>query len=121
MLFMDVVGEILEEQQYKGNSKATTIYYRDRLTWYHTFSQIETIEEFTERSIRRWLMSYTDVARNSLANYDRALRVFANWVYRRGFVTKHPMADLPKPKEQKTQLITFSPDDIIPFSRIPTD
>jgi integrase/recombinase XerD len=112
MFFSEAVQELMEEQEYKGNSPATLTYYRDRLRMFQESSRAYTLEDFNERSIRRWLMGYKNAARNSLVNYDRGLRVFANWLHRRGYLQTNPMAALPKPKEVATHITIFTPQDV---------
>ena len=112
MLFDDAVTEFLEEQEYKGNSPRTILYYRERLLRFQTATGAENLSDFNERAIRRWLMSHKAVSRNTLANYDRALRVFANWLFHRGIVSDNPMGKLPKPRETPTQITPFTAKDI---------
>lgn len=112
MLFTDAVTDFLEEQEYKGNSPAPINYYRERLQRFRRATGAWKLEQFNERAIRRWLMSHKEISRNTLANYDRALRVFANWLHHRGYVQENPMGRLSKPREEPTRIVMFTAEDV---------
>lgn len=113
MLFLEAVGGFLEDQEYKGNSPGTVSYYRERLERFGRETGAEALSDFNEVSVRRWLMSKRGVSRNTVANYDRALRVFSNWLARQGYVSHSPIAKLPKPRETPTQVTTFGYADLM--------
>lgn len=112
MDYLAAVTEFLEDQVYKGNSPLTVLYYRERLERFARESETVSLDAFSEVTIRRWLVSKRHFARNTLANYDRALRVFAHWLYHQGYTAENRMAKLSKPRPEATQITPFSSADI---------
>lgn len=112
MLFTEAVTDFLEEKEYQGVSPATITYYERRINTFQEHSNAQELRDFTARAGRKWLMSYEDVSRNTLANYDRALRVFSNWLSKRGYVDDSPMDSLSQPKEVPTKVQTFTAKEV---------
>ncbi len=112
MLYRHAVQEFLSEQAYRGNSPATLTYYRERLERFGGEAELVALTDFTEHAVRSWLLGKSELSRNSLANYDRALRVFANWLAHRGYVEVSPMARLPKPRAKEVKIVTFSAAEV---------
>ncbi|HKI56810.1 MAG TPA: site-specific integrase, partial [Trueperaceae bacterium] len=98
--FDEAVRDFCDDQEYKGNSPATVRYYRSNLGRFQRDAEIAAISDFSERKIRRWLVSHRDVSSATLATYDRCLRVFARWLHHRGYVDCNPMANLSKPRNK---------------------
>jgi integrase/recombinase XerD len=112
MSLFEAINSFYEEQAYKGNSPATLTFYRDNFGHFLKDTGIRELREFTEDSIRRWLISHGKLSRTTLATYDRAMRVLSNWLYRRGYLDRNPMADLPKPKAKRSEIVTFTEDEV---------
>jgi integrase/recombinase XerD len=105
---LDALEEFYAEQEYKGNRPATLLYYRKNFEHFLKDTGVVDLGEFEEGVIRRWLLAHRTLSPNSLATYDRCLRVFAGWLYRRGYVPDSPMGKLPKPKGKRVEIITFT-------------
>lgn len=104
--------EFYEEQTYKGNSSATVLYYRTNVAHYLKDANVTTLENFTTASVRSWLVRHAHLSSTTLRTYDRSLRVVANWLHRRGYLAKNPLADLPKPKATQPVIATLTAADL---------
>ncbi len=106
------LNDFYEEQEYKGNSPATLLYYRSTVERFLRQAKVSALEELTEAAIRKWLVSNRHLSHASLRTYDRALRVVTNWLHRRGYLAESPMKDLPKPASRATSIVTFTRGDV---------
>lgn len=112
MTFKEAFGNFLADQLYKGNSPETHHYYDSYVQHYLRDTGVVMLEEFTEKSIRDWLIGHKHLSPNTMRGYDRALRVVARWFHARGYLPASPMAQLPKPKGKIKEFIVFTPSDI---------
>lgn len=116
--FEEAVRDFCDDQEYKGNSRATVRYYRSNLGRFRRDTETATLADFTERRIRRWLVSHKDVSSATLATYDRSLRVFARWLHHRGYVAANPMDRLSKPRTKTKPITTFTRDEVREMLRV---
>lgn len=113
MRLTEAIAEFYEEQDYKGNAPATLNFYKENFDHFLKDTGITTLDEFTEPAIRAWLMEHKDLSRTTIATYDRAIRVLANWLHLRGHIPTHPMAKLVKPRVPRhAPMVVFSPDEV---------
>lgn len=84
MDYPEAVQGFLDDQYYRGNSPMTVLFYRERLQRFARETGTVPLTGFDEPTVRCWLMGKRHYSRNTLENYDRALRVFSNWLYRQG-------------------------------------
>ena len=112
MTMHEVISEFFAEQEYKGNRPATLTFYRVNFNHFLQDTGVINLEDFTERSIRAWLLSHRGLGPNTMGAYDRALRSLCNWLHLRGYVDMHPMKNLPKPKSKRIELVAFTDDEI---------
>lgn len=106
--FEDFMGD----KEYQGARPATLHFYRSNWEHFLADTGIETLEELTPQVIRGWLLEHRDLSPNTLATYDRCLRVITNWFEKRGYVTESPMRHLPKRRTKRTPIETFSREDV---------
>lgn len=106
------LNDFYEEQEYKGNSPATLVFYRSTVERFLRQARVSTLEEVSEAAIRKWLVSDKGLSRASLRTYDRVLRVVTNWLYRRGYLADNPMEVLPKPASRPASIVTFTRSDV---------
>jgi integrase/recombinase XerD len=109
----EALTEFCEEQQYKGNSPRTVEFYSETVEHFIKDTGACLLGDFNERRIRSWLLSHRGLSSVTLATYDRALRVLANWLYNRGYVSEHPMKLLPRPKAKRAQVVVFTPAEVM--------
>jgi integrase/recombinase XerD len=112
MTMLGAINDFYAEQEYKRNSRGMLTFYRQNFDHFLKDTGIVELSEFTEERIRRWLVGHKVLSRTTLAAYDRALRVLANWLYRRGYVETHPMQNLPKPKMKRTEIVVFTETEV---------
>jgi len=112
------LAEFFEDQRYKGNSPATLRFYQSTLCRFQRDTSITLLEEFSEETIRSWLLAHPSVSKATLATYDRCLRVVGRWLFRRGYLPEDPMRRLPKPKAKLGPLATFTQEDVQAMVRV---
>jgi integrase/recombinase XerD len=109
---VEALEEFYSEQEYKGNRPATLLFYRKNFAHFLKDTGVAEVSAFEEGLIRRWLLAHRTLSPNSLATYDRCLRVFGGWLYRRGYVPENPMGMLPKPKGKRVEIVTFTAEEV---------
>ena len=112
MTLLDALDVFYGEQEYKGNSPATVKHYRDIFAHFLQDSGAATLEDFNERAISAWLIAHRQQSQNTLRTYDRALRVLSNWLQRRGYLSQHVMATLPRPRAKPKAITVFTVSDV---------
>jgi site-specific recombinase XerD len=110
--FREAFEDFIEDKLYQGARPATIHFYRSNVEHFVRDTGITSLEELTLQAIRRWLLEHKDLSPNTLATYDRCLRVVCNWLERRGYVAESPMRQLPKRHPKRTTIETFSRDDL---------
>lgn len=104
--------DFIEDKEYQGARPATLHFYRSNWEHFLRDTRITSLEELTLPTIRGWLLAHKHLSPNTLATYDRCLRVIANWLEKRGYVGQSPMRDLPKRKPRRTQIETLTRDQM---------
>ena len=110
--FREAFEDFVEDKLYQGARPATIHFYRSNVEHFLRDTGITSLEELTLQAIRRWLLEHKDLSPNTLATYDRFLRVVCNWLVRRGYVAESPMRQLPKRHPKRTTIETFSREDL---------
>ena len=110
--FREAFEDFIEDKLYQGARPATIHYYRSNVEHFLRDTGIEQLEELDLQPIRRWLLEHRDLSPNTLATYDRCLRVLCNWLEKRGYVPESPMAQLPKRHPKRTVIETFTREDL---------
>jgi integrase/recombinase XerD len=110
--FREAFEDFIEDKLYQGARPATIHFYRSNVEHVLRDTGITSLEALTLQEIRRWLLEHKDLSPNSLATYDRCLRVFCNWLEKRGYVSESPMRNLPKRQPKRTVIETLSRDDL---------
>lgn len=100
------------EQEYKGNRPATLFFYRKNLKRFLADTGITHLSQLTPHAVRGWLLQHRGLSPNTLATYDRALRVFTGWLHRRGYLAADPMVALPKPRGRRVEVVTFTAEEV---------
>lgn len=108
----EALADFYAEQEYKGNRPATLLYYRKSFTRFLADTGITHLSQLTPSVVRGWLLEHRGLSPNTLATYDRALRVFTGWLHRRGYLAASPMAELPKPRGRRVEVDTFTADEV---------
>lgn len=108
----EALDDFIAEQEYKGNRPATIHYYRSNLDRFTTGTGVIYLDELDEARVRTWLLSHRKLSPNTIATYDRSIRVFAGWLHRRGYLTSNPLATLPKPRGKSMEIVTFTHDEV---------
>ena len=110
--FREAFEDFIEDKLYQGARPATIHFYRSNVEHFLRDTGITSLEELTLQAIRRWLLGHKDLSPNTLATYDRCLRVVCNWLERRGYVGESPMRQLPKRHPKRTTIETFTREDL---------
>lgn len=104
----EAFDDFLGDKEYQGARPATLHFYRSNWEHFLRDTGIESFDELTLKTIRGWLLEHRNLSPNTLATYDRCLRVITNWFEKRGYVDESPMKHLPKRKPTRTQIETLS-------------
>lgn len=105
----EALTEFVLEQELRNNSEATIRFYRGVLERFLCDVDVHQVREIDRVHVVRWKLSPV-----SLQTYDRCLRVFCNWLVRRGLLPTSPLADLPKVTVPRGtgEYVVFSRDDV---------
>jgi site-specific recombinase XerD len=110
--FREAFEDFVEDKLYQGARPATIHFYRSNVEHFLRDTGITSLEELTLQAIRRWLLEHRELSPNTLATYDRCLRVVCNWLERHGYVADSPMRQLPKRHPKRTTIETFTREDL---------
>jgi site-specific recombinase XerD len=104
--------DFIADKEYQGARPATLHFYRSNFEHFLRDTGITSLDEMTLQTVRGWLLDHKHLSPNTLATYDRCLRVISNWLEKRGYVDASPMRDLPKRKPKRVQIETLSREQI---------
>ena len=100
--FREAFEDFIEDKLYQGARPATIHFYRSNVEHFVRDTGLEHLEELHLQMVRPWLLEHKDLTPNTLATYDRCLRVVCNWLEKRGYVPESPMAQLPRRPPTRT-------------------
>ena len=112
MNLQDVITEFIIEQQIRGNSKNTVLYYSRCLGFFANFNDnlSRSVASFTVSDCKTYLLHLKtkDITTNTIQTYIRALRAFLSWCYSEGYIdTDIPKQfKLPKAKRNTIDILT---------------
>ena len=110
--FREAFEDFIEDKLYQRARPATIHFYRSNVEHFVRDTGLEHLEELHLQMVRPWLLEHKDLTPNTLATYDRCLRVVCNWLEKRGYVAESPMRQLPKRHPKRTVIETFSREDL---------
>lgn len=110
--FREAFEDFIEDKLYQGARPATIHYYRSNVEHFLRDTGITTLEDLTMRAVRGWLLDHQSLSPNTLATYDRCLRVVCNWLEHRGYIAESPMRHLPKRHPKRINIETFTREDL---------
>lgn len=105
----------IKDQRLRGNSPATVAYYREALHRFVKATNLESLDELTEALVVDWRLAMLDDGRNpvTIQTYEKAVRVWCNWLVRKRQIAVSPFADVPRVKAPRNQgYQTFTYDDV---------
>ncbi len=80
----EALDDFIEHKEYQGARPATLHFYRSNWEHFLRDRDITLLDELTLQVIRGWLLDHKHLSPNTLATYDRCLRVIMNWFEKRG-------------------------------------
>jgi len=105
MTLQNSIDEYLIEQQIRGNSEKTVIYYRRCLGFFSAYFQggVKNIDSVTLNDCKGYYMSLRqrDITSTTIQTYIRALRAFLTWCYSEGYIQADISAKFRLPKAQR--------------------
>ena len=107
MTLQDAIAGFLIEQQIRGNSEKTLVYYRSSLSRAAAFlGEGLSLDDLTLSRLREYYLSLREKGLSSvtLQSYIRALRSFLTWCYREEYISQDLSEKFRLPKAQPSGL-----------------
>ena len=118
MTLQQTIDEYLIEQQIRGNSDKTIIYYKRCLRMFQEFlkkQQIESTEEITQGHCKGYyfeLKQQGNRTSTTIQTYIRAIRAFLSWCYTEGYIAENIPARFKLPKAQRKTIDVLTEGEI---------
>lgn len=112
MTLENAITEFLIEQQIRGNSKNTVLYYSRCLGFFAEYNNnlSRSVSSFTVSDCKIYLLHLKtkDITTNTIQTYIRALRVFFSWCFSEGYIDCNISEQfrLPKAKRKTIDILT---------------
>lgn len=113
MTFDQALQEFLIDQQIKGNTAKTRLYYEKSLAIFIAFIREKPVEALTMADLKAYslsLMNKGTMSTTTVQTYVRALRAFLSWCWRDGYISENlpERYRLPKAKKYAVDVLTDS-------------
>lgn len=115
MTLQDAIAGFLIEQQIRGNSEKTLVYYRSSLSRAAAFlGEGLSLDDLTLSRLREYYLSLREKGLSSvtLQSYIRALRSFLTWCYREEYISQDLSAKFRLPKAQRKEIDTLTDTEV---------
>jgi integrase/recombinase XerC/integrase/recombinase XerD len=115
MTLQNAIDEFLIEQQVRGNSSKTVLYYRRCLGYFASFVGSETPLPCVDLQLcKRYSLHLAGRAISSVTRqtYTRALRAFLAWCFSEGYIIENIPAKFRLPKAQRKAIDVLTDDEI---------
>ena len=115
MTLQDAISGFLIEQQIRGNSEKTLVYYRSSLSRAAAFlGEGLSLDDLTLSQLRAYYLSLREKGLSSvtLQSYIRALRSFLTWCYREEYISQDLSAKFRLPKAQRKEIDTLTDTEV---------
>lgn len=116
MTVHDCITEFLIEQQIRGNSKATVLYYSRCLGFFAEFNDLHSrnIASVTVSDCKAYYLYLTskNITTTTVQTYIRALRAFLSWCYSEGYIHINIPEKFKLPKAQRKTIDVLTDDEI---------
>lgn len=116
MTVKNAIDEFLIEQQIRGNSKATVLYYSRCLGFFADFNglSMRSIGSVTLSDCRTYslYLKGRNIATTTLQTYIRALRAFLSWCYTEGYIPENITERFRLPKAQRKKIDVLTDEEI---------
>ena len=116
MILKNVIEEFLIEQQIRGNSKATILFYKRCLGFFADFNEYSKrlISSFTVADCRKYYLYLCDknITTTTIQTYIRALRVFLSWCYSQGYIDIDISKKFRLPKAKRKTIDVLTDEEI---------
>lgn len=109
---MKELQDFLQEQKLRGNSPQTMAFYEVVLKKFIRDTGLVDVSELCKDLVVNWRLGLK-VRPESVRTYERAVRVWCNWLVRKGKLEVSPFTDVPRLKaSNKETYQTFSAQDV---------
>lgn len=116
MTLTNCIDEFLIEQQIRGNSKNTVVYYSRCLGFFADFidNSNYSINKLTVADCKQYYFYLTqkDITTTSVQTYIRALRSFLSWCYDENYITDNISERFKLPKAQRKTIDVLTDTEI---------
>lgn len=120
MLISEAVQEFLNDHHARGSRPKTMHWYRTTLTRLLTPYWGEDVDALTVFKVNK-MLRLDDVSPSTVANYDRALRGFCNWLSGVGELKVNPFAGRKRPRESFKVRDVLTQDEIAALFRVASE
>lgn len=115
MTLQDGVSSFLVEQQIRGNSEKTLIFYRSSLSKAMAFLGAGSpLDALTLSQLRGYYLALREKGLSSVTiqSYIRAVRSFLTWCYREDYIPQDLSAKFRLPKAQRKEIDTLTDSEV---------
>ncbi len=115
LTLQDAASGFLVEQQIRGNSDKTLIYYRSSLSKALAFLGADTpLQALTLSRLREYylFLKEKELSSVTLQSYIRALRSFLTWCYREDYISQDLSEKFRLPKAQRKEVDTLTDSEV---------
>jgi len=114
MTLQNTIEEFLIDQQVRGNSSKTVLYYRRVLRFFADFSRDIPVEEIALPLCKRYYIHLTGqgLASTTVQTYVRGLRAFLSWCFSEGYIAENIQARFKLPKAQRKTIDVLTDDEV---------
>lgn len=109
-----LVREWLVELRMMGRSPRTIEWYRQKMDWYLSTGQAQSLQEFTAYELKRYLgeLRDRDLADNTIHGFFEVLRAFASWADREGYPVDPALLRVRAPKVEQKEVETYTREQL---------
>lgn len=117
---MTELDDFLRDQRKRGNSPATVAHYELVLGKFLEATGLGDLSQLDEDLVSQWRLDLlARVKPESVRTYEKAVRVWCNWLVRRGSLEASPYRDLPKVRVPRSKGYRgFSAQDVDAMLRV---
>lgn len=117
MQIREALDEFMAEHRGRGSRPKTMQWYESTITRLLRAHLDAEVSALTPLLVNR-VLDISGVSPSSLANYDRALRGFCNWLHGVGELERNPFAKRKRPRERFEPKQVLSEDEIAEMLRV---
>ena len=114
MILQSAIEEFLIEQQVRGNTPKTVLYYKQSLGFFTAYTGQMDLDAVTLSLCKRYYihLTQTGIASTTTQTYIRALRAFLTWAFNEDYIAENIPARFKLPKAQRKTIDVLTDDEV---------